>query len=133
MPMANIMAPAMNDSVSTRLMYSPEPGAASGETVAKTNSETALVGPETACQEELNSAAISAGTMAQYRPYSGGMPASVAKATPCGSTTIALISPAVASARRVCRLTIGHQARNGNRRCRPGEAKRNPLRKLRVS
>ena len=117
-PMASMIAPARNDSVSTRLTYSPDPGTASGATVANTNSETALVGPETACQDEPNSAATMAGTMAQYRPYSGGMPASVAKATPCGITTTAPIRPAVASARSVPRLTRGHQSRKGRKRRR---------------
>jgi len=38
--------------------------------------------------------------MAAYRPYCGGMPASVAKATPWGSTTTAPVKPASRSARR---------------------------------
>src|SRR5690349_6715591 len=41
------------------------------------------------------------------------MPASVAYATPCGSTITAPTSPASASARSVVRSTRGHQARNG--------------------
>ena len=75
--------------------------------------EIAVVGPDTRCQLEPNSAAIIAGTMAAYRPYSGGMPAMVAKATPCGSTIIAPVMAAIKSALWVSRLTMGHQRRNG--------------------
>ena len=127
-PMASMIAPARNDSVSTRLTYSPDPGTASGATVANTNSETALVGPETACQDEPNSAATIAGTMAQYKPYSGGMPASVAKAMPCGITTTALIRPAVASARSRAAIDArppvekGQQAPQGGGRGKIGDA-----------
>ena len=39
------------------------------------------------------------GSMAAYNPYCGGNPASVAKATPCGSTTTAPVNPAIRSAR----------------------------------
>src|SRR6185437_17181442 len=45
--------------------------------------------------------------------YSGGMPASVAYATPCGSTMTAPTSPASASARNVVRSMRCSQARNG--------------------
>ena len=53
------------------------------------------------------------GTIAPYRPYSGGMPASVANATPCGSTTIAPVSPANASARTVAGLRNSGSQREG--------------------
>src|SRR3954464_14880858 len=82
--------------------------------------EIAVVGPDTRCQLEPKSAATIAGTIAAYKPYSGGMPAIVAKATPCGSTTTAPIAPAIASARSVTRLTRGHQRRNGRTRARLG-------------
>ena len=49
--------------------------------------DAAVVGPETSCRDEPNSAATIAGTIAAYSPYSGGIPAMVAKATPWGSTT----------------------------------------------
>ena len=75
--------------------------AASGASVANRASELALVGPETTCQLEPNSAATMHGTTAVYRPYSGGSPASVAKAIPCGRTSSAPSTPATRSARRL--------------------------------
>ncbi len=93
------------------------PGSASGVTVANTKSDTALVGPETACQDEPNSAATTAGTMAAYRPYSGGSPASVANAMPCGTTTTALTSPAMKSARSVSRVTWRRHAKGARSLC----------------
>src|SRR5580765_5768494 len=59
--------------------------------------------------------------MAQYRPYSGGSPASVANATPWGSTTIAPIRPASASALSVAASTRGHHFSRGNSRSERGE------------
>src|SRR3979409_1296555 len=82
--------------------------------------DIAVVGPDTRCQLEPNSAATIAGTIAAYKPYSGGMPAMVANATPCGSTTTAPMAPAIASARTVTRLTRGHHRRNGSKRVRCG-------------
>src|SRR5690349_20863376 len=55
-----------------------------------------------------------AGSIAPYNPYSGGIPASVANATPCGSTMTAATSPAIKSSRNVSRLTRWRHARNGN-------------------
>ena len=69
-----------------------------------------------ACSDEPKSAAITVGTMAQYRPYSGGRPASMAKATPCGSTATAPTSPAITSARAVSPVTTGHQRSAGRNR-----------------
>src|SRR5256885_17014103 len=83
-------------------------------------SETGLVGPATVCRDEANSAATTVGTIAQYRPYSGGSPASVANATPCGSTTMAPINPASASAFSAERSTRGHHLSKGSRRCGSG-------------
>src|SRR6476661_6652360 len=71
------------------------------------------------CQLEPKSAEMNVGTIAAYRPYSGGMPASVANAIPCGSTSTAPAAPAIKSARRVTRLTRGHQSRNGQKRAHP--------------
>src|SRR5689334_686019 len=79
-------------------------------------SETGLVGPPTVCRDEPNRAATIVGTIAQYRPYSGGSPASVANATPCGNTTTAPIRPASASAFSVERSTRGHHLSSGNKR-----------------
>ncbi len=78
--------------------------------------EIAVVGPDTRCRLDPHSAATTAGTMAAYRPYSGGRPAMVAKATACGSTINAPVSAAMASARSVCFVTPGHQRRKGSRR-----------------
>jgi hypothetical protein len=57
--------------------------------------------------------ATTAGTMAAYSPYSGGIPAIVANATPWGSTTMAPVMAARPSARSVLPLTSGHHARKG--------------------
>src|SRR5512134_2565537 len=84
--------------------------------VANSTTEIDVVGPETRCQDEPNSAATMAGTMAAYSPYSGGRQAMVAKATAWGSTTMAPVRPARASARSVALPTRGSQRRNGNRR-----------------
>src|SRR2546421_9743364 len=83
-------------------------------------SETGLVGPATVCSDEPNSAATTVGTIAQYSPYSGGSPARVANATPCGNTTTAPIRPASASALSVERSTRGHHLRSGNKRRESG-------------
>src|SRR6266705_1620365 len=83
-------------------------------------SETGLVGPATVCNDDPNSAATIAGTIAQYRPYSGGSPASMAKATPWGSTTMAPTRPASASAFNVAEPTSGHHFRNGSKRSGKG-------------
>src|SRR5260370_23988933 len=95
-------------------------GVARTLSTANTMSETGLVGPATVCRDEPNSAATTVGIIAQYRPYSGGSPASVAKATPCGSTTMAPIMPASASALSVAAFTRGHHLRNGNKRRESG-------------
>ncbi|GJL81953.1 MAG: hypothetical protein DHS20C01_15870 [marine bacterium B5-7] len=76
--------------------------------------EAAVVGPDTRCQEEPNSAAIMAGTILAYSPYSGGIPAIVAKATPCGKTMIAPVNPASASLCKDSRLTLGHHLKKGS-------------------
>src|SRR5712672_2301731 len=95
-------------------------GVARALSTANTMSETGLVGPATVCRDEPNSAATTVGTIAQYRPYSGGSPARVANATPCGNTTTAPINPASASAFSVERSTRGHHLRNGSKRCASG-------------
>ena len=68
-PRATIVAPDSNASVSASETYSADSGCASGLKVAKTNRDTALVGPETVCSDEPNKAATAVGTMAQYSPY----------------------------------------------------------------
>src|SRR5574340_706260 len=108
-PMTSWKTPVRKVSVSTKLMNCGLPGSASGLTEANTTMEIAVVGPDTRCQEEPNSAAMTAGTIAAYRPYSGGRPAIMAKATPWGRTMIAPVSPAARSARRLPLLTCGHQ------------------------
>ena len=69
-----------------------------------------MVGPDITSQLEPNSAATMHGTTAVYSPYSGGRPASVAKAMPCGYTSTAPSSPARASARSVAGETSRTQA-----------------------
>ncbi len=115
-PSASWKAPAMNVSVRTIRMYSALPGSESGATVVNTTIEIAVVGPEIRWRDEPKSAAIIAGTIALYSPYSGGSPAMIANATPWGSTMIAPVSPASRSARVLRALIRPPQRRKGNRR-----------------
>src|SRR3989338_1789926 len=115
-PRINWNNPVKKVSVSTMLMNSGEPGSAKGLMAANTAMEIAVVGPDTRCQLDPNSAAMMAGSIAAYRPYSGGIPAMVAKATPCGSTISAPVKPAIKSARLVLRFTRCRHCMNGNRR-----------------
>lgn len=84
-----------------QLTYCAVPGSACGDSTENSTIEAAVVGPDTRCQEEPNSAVMMAGIMPAYSPYSGGMPAMVANATPCGSATSAPVSPAISSSRRL--------------------------------
>ena len=88
---------------------------ASGDSMANSASELALVGPDMTFQLEPNSAAMMQGMTTVYNPYFGGKPASVANAKPCGNTSTAPSSPASASARSVMGVTVGVQS--PNRRC----------------
>ena len=115
-PSASCTSPTISVSVSTSAMYGALPGTASGVTIANTASEIVLVGPDTWCQDDPQSAATIAGTMALNRPYCGGSPASVAYAIACGSTTQPPTRPARRSARNVARVTRGSHAKNGRRR-----------------
>jgi len=112
-PRANWNTPAMNVSDRAMLMYSALPGAACGLMALKMTMEIAVVGPEIRWNEEPNRAAITGGRIALYNPYSGGRPAMMAKATPCGSTMIAPVNPAIRSARRDLRVTRLFHCRNG--------------------
>src|SRR3569832_757793 len=85
-PRMSWKTPVRKVRVSTRLMNSGVPGWANGLTDANLAIEMAVVGPDTRCHDEPNSAAMMAGIIAAYRPYSGGRPDMVAKATPFGST-----------------------------------------------
>ena len=114
-PRINWNNPVRKVSVSTMLMNSGEPGSASGLMAANTAMEMAVVGPETRCQLDPNNAAMIAGSMAAYSPYSGGIPAMVAKATPWGNTISAPVIPAIRSARLVLRFTMCRHCMNGNR------------------
>jgi hypothetical protein len=74
----------------------------------------AVVGPDTKCADEPNKAAKMGVTIAVYKPYSGGRPAMVAKAMPCGNTITAPVSPAIKSAFIVCRVINLNHLINGN-------------------
>ena len=115
-PSTNWYTPARKVSVSAIWMNLALPGSANLATVANTTIEIAVVGPEIRWREEPNNAAMIGGTMAVYRPYTGGRPAMSANATPCGSTITAPVKPATRSAFSVVRLTRGHQRRNGKNR-----------------
>ena len=73
------------------------------------------------CQLEPNKAAMMQGTTAVYSPYSGGRPAMVAKAMPCGNTNTAPSTPASASARRVPADTVRTQLPNRRSAKRRGQ------------
>ncbi|BCL72652.1 hypothetical protein TUMSATVNIG1_46200 [Vibrio nigripulchritudo] len=62
-----------------------------------------------------------AGTIAVYKPYSGGNPAIIAYATPCGNTTIAPVNPAIKSAFTSAFEAFFIQLKNGNH-CSAAEA-----------
>ena len=64
-PMPNCSRPTSSASVRTSSMYGSVPGVASGAIVANTTSAIALVGPETWCHDEPQSAAAMAGSIAQ--------------------------------------------------------------------
>ena len=114
-PSASWNTPTRKVSVSTRPTNSGEPGSANGLMVAKTTIDIAVVGPDTRCHDEPHKAATTAGNMAAYKPYSGGMPAMVANATPWGTSTRPPVRPAMASARSVTRSTMCRHCRKGNR------------------
>ena len=63
-PIASCIAPTSTVTASASAMYCGEPTTASGARVANRASELALVGPETTCQLEPNSAATMHGTTA---------------------------------------------------------------------
>ena len=63
-PIASCITPVRKVSVNTSRIYSALPGSASGLKLANTKIEITLVGPDTRCREEPNSAATIAGTMA---------------------------------------------------------------------
>jgi len=79
-------------------MNSGDPGVAYGLAEEKTTIEIAVVGPDIKCHEDPNKAATIGVIMAVYKPYTGGKPAIMAKATPCGSTITAPVIPARKSA-----------------------------------
>ena len=115
-PSKSWMTPTMKVSVSTSETYLADPSTASGTMRLIVISEIAFAGPVTINRLEPNSAAMRQGTMAEYRPYCGGMPASVAKATPCGNTTMAPVNPASTSARIAPgRRSSGSQRRMGKK------------------
>ena len=115
-PSASWKMPTCRVSVRARPTYSGVPGSARLWIAAKSAIDIAVVGPDTRCHDEPKRAATMAGTIAAYRPYCGGRPAMVAKATPWGRTIRAPVKPASRSSRRVSRLTSGHQARKGSSR-----------------
>ena len=83
-------------------------------TEEKITIEIAVVGPDIRWREEPNNAATMGVIIAVYNPYSGGKPAIVAKATPCGKTITAPVKPATASSLRVSFVINLNHCRNGN-------------------
>ena len=62
-PMINCSTPTMKASVIASEIYSALPGVATPDSEANMITEAAVVGPETRCQDEPNSAAMTAGTI----------------------------------------------------------------------
>ena len=98
--------------VSASCMYSLLPAIASGVSIANKASDRALVGPDMTWRLEPNNAATTQGTMAVYKPYWGGKPASMANAIAWGSTKTAPSKPAIVSARNDRTLTSWVQSPN---------------------
>ena len=113
-PNASWYTPAKKVSVRTSWRYCPDPGSAMGLIELNTTMEMAVVGPDIKCREDPKSAATTGVTMAVYKPYSGGRPAIMAKATPWGRTITAPVSPARRSAFKVLTPMNCHQRKNGN-------------------
>jgi hypothetical protein len=113
-PITSCKIPTINASVIASEMYSGLPDRASVLNDENMTIDAAVMGPDTKCQEEPNSAAIMAGTMQVYRPYSGGKPAIVANATPCGKAIAAPVKPAIESALMVSGVRRRPQRKNGN-------------------
>ena len=114
-PITSWIAPTMKVRVSAYWTYAAVPGVASALKVENRTIDAAVVGPETSWRDDPNNAAMTAGIIAAYSPYSGGIPAMVANATPWGNTTMAPVTAASASARNVPRSTSGHHRRNGTK------------------
>ena len=95
-------------------MNSVVPGSAWWLTAENTTMDIAVVGPETKWRDEPNNEAIMGVTIAVYKPYSGGKPAIVAKAMPCGKTITAPVRPANKSALMDSFVINLNQTRKGN-------------------
>jgi len=114
------MTPDISASVSASWTLLRRHGVARALSTASTMSDTGLVARDRV-QDEPNNAATTVGTIAQYRPYSGGAPASVANATPLRQhERRRRLKPASASAFSVERSTRGHHLRSGNKALRSG-------------
>ena len=96
-------------------MKSGEPGSACLLIVLNTTIEMAVVGPETRCHDDPKRAAKTGVTIAVYRPYWGGRPAIIEKATPWGNTITAPVSAAKISDLIVLELIFGAHKRKGNK------------------
>jgi len=114
-PMTSCITPTMKARVIASAIYCSLPGTANTLKEENITIEAAVVGPDTRCQDEPNNAAIMAGTMLVYSPYSGGIPAMAAKATPCGNTMAAPVSPAIMSACKDSFVWFFPHLRNGNK------------------
>jgi hypothetical protein len=106
--------PASKVRVSARDINSGVPGTAWLLIVENITIEMAVVGPDIRCLDDPKSAAMIGVIIAVYRPYSGGRPAMVAKATPCGRTITAPVNPAMMSAFTDSRLQVLIHSMNGN-------------------
>ena len=114
--MASCIMPTMNARVIAIDIYSALPGMAMALSDENMTIDAAVVGPDTRCHEDPNKAAIIAGIMLVYRPYSGGIPAIAAKATPCGKTIAAPVKPAIKSTWTVSLVRFFPHRKKGNNR-----------------
>lgn len=81
-PSTNWISPAIKVRVRASRIKSADAGSANWLIAAKTTMEIAVVGPEIRCLDDPKSAATTGVTIAVYNPYTGGIPAIMAKATP---------------------------------------------------
>jgi hypothetical protein len=96
-PSTSCTTPVISASTAASTMYSPVPGSASADTPLSVSSATMATGPTASCREDPKNAYTSSGTVLAYKPATGGRPASMAYAIPCGTSITATVTPAETS------------------------------------
>ena len=96
-PIAAWLMPTINACRTAAATYSRVPGTATMLAPVATNNESIATGPTDNCREVPNMAYATSGSTEAYRPTTGGKPASMAYAMPCGMSITAIVTPAAAS------------------------------------